>query len=111
MHLCLCMRGSMHGRACTHDGARSETCTYIPIYKKNDCDSYSCAGRGGVLFHFHSYHRNEIHAHSLRFRCVSARAKFRDQNEEDVDVARERRRVLSGSADSDVMRLENLTKV
>ena len=55
--------------------------------------------------------RNEIHAPSLRFRCISAKAKFRDQNEEDIDVARERRRVLSGSADSDVLRLENLTKV
>ena len=30
---------------------------------------------------------------------------------EDVDVSMERQRVLSGGADDDVMRIENLTKV
>ena len=30
---------------------------------------------------------------------------------EDIDVSAERQRVLSGGADDDVMRIENLTKV
>ncbi|KAK7488493.1 hypothetical protein BaRGS_00020278 [Batillaria attramentaria] len=38
-------------------------------------------------------------------------AKYKSHDEEDTDVARERRRVLSGGADNDIMRLQNLTKV
>ncbi|KAK7101016.1 phospholipid-transporting ATPase ABCA1-like [Littorina saxatilis] len=47
----------------------------------------------------------------IKWRCASRGIKFRSQEDEDIDVAKERRRVLSGSADSDVLRLENLTKV
>ncbi|KAL8576510.1 hypothetical protein ACOMHN_003068 [Nucella lapillus] len=46
------------------------------------------------------------------FTCMCKRSgKFRSLEDEDEDVAKERRRVLSGAADSDIMRLENLTKV
>ncbi|KAK7490493.1 hypothetical protein BaRGS_00018279 [Batillaria attramentaria] len=38
-------------------------------------------------------------------------AMLRAQVEEDVDVIRERERVLSGTADSDILQLNNLTKV
>ena len=34
-----------------------------------------------------------------------------DQEDEDADVAKERRRVLSGGAKDDVLRIEELTKV
>ena len=49
--------------------------------------------------------------HFMHHRCVSNKAKFRSQDDEDVDVAKERRRVTSGDASTDIMRLENLTKV
>ena len=48
---------------------------------------------------------------ALLCRCVPGKSKFRSHDDEDIDVARERRRVLSGEADRDVLRLENLTKV
>ena len=37
--------------------------------------------------------------------------KHRSLDEDDVDVAAERKRILSGGAKDDVLRLENLTKV
>ncbi|KAL8582197.1 hypothetical protein ACOMHN_004116 [Nucella lapillus] len=47
----------------------------------------------------------------IKWRCASTNAKFKGQEDEDIDVARERHRVESGDANTDVMRLENLTKV
>ncbi|XP_076463176.1 phospholipid-transporting ATPase ABCA1-like isoform X2 [Babylonia areolata] len=47
----------------------------------------------------------------IKCKCVRKTGKFQSLEDEDIDVARERQRVLSGGAESDVMRLENLTKV
>lgn len=44
-------------------------------------------------------------------RFNSSKTEHKSQEVEDVDVAKERQRVLSGGADGDVMKLENLTKV
>lgn len=45
--------------------------------------------------------------------CVSRRVPLSCQpiEDDDVDVASERRRVLRGDADNDMLKIENLTKV
>lgn len=47
------------------------------------------------------------------FVCVSRRLPVSCQpiDDDDVDVACERRRVLRGDADNDMLKIENLTKV
>ena len=47
-----------------------------------------------------------IHSHFRKHKCV-----HKEDKDEDVDVAAERRRVLRGSGKKDLLRLENLTKV
>ena len=47
-----------------------------------------------------------IHSHFRKHKYVQ-----KDDREEDIDVAAERRRVLRGSGKKDLLRLENLTKV
>ena len=47
-----------------------------------------------------------IHSHFRKHKSIQ-----KEDNDEDVDVAAERRRVLRGSGKKDLLRLENLTKV
>ena len=47
----------------------------------------------------------------LSYFCRVLKPKSSSQDEEDEDVAKERKRVLNGGAQDDILRLENLTKV
>lgn len=53
--------------------------------------------------------RNNIFIYDKFYRHIQS--EHNEHEDEDIDVARERRRIMSGEATNDIVRVENLSKV